>query len=384
MSNKKCNCINSKLFPHRADKCALSSKKKSATKTVDEKDDGQKDTPICNSEAIPVAIVTVMNNGQEEEIIAKRIALDSVDNPITATEEASLVTSTDVDNNDEDLEDTSAAGKDIATEDEAKTMAVNANLPDGNEQCNCSMYKLKKHRKKNCRWKKHLLTAMAVTAGVVATVAIGVATAAAVEANKGHGNKSSEKSDSAAVNDDLSCSVENMRIEGERKESEQAAAARRQQEEEEEQLRAEQAARDEAQRQREADEAALEAAAVATAEALELERKRRKAAEEQAEVDRIRAAYQLEQQVLESERLRAAMIEQKRQQDLERERLRYAQQQSAPQTVFISTSSYSSSYSPSYSTSSRSTTSKPLYGTTKEGTTCKNCIKQGGRCWQHR
>jgi hypothetical protein len=351
MSSKKCNCASSKLFPHRADKCTFSKKKPSA--------------PNDNKES---------NQPKPEEVV--------VPNPETQNVETDIVT--------ENVEqpvsgDTGAEEEIVSEKGEDDVVSANENLPDGNENCNCMMYKVKKHRKKNCRWKKHVATALAVTAGVAAVVAVGVLAAAAVNKN--------DDSNDADVDNDLAPDVERIQIADD---TQTAEAKRLRLEAEAEQRRlAEEELVERARRERIAQlerEATLaeqrRLAEEATAAAVAEERARQERA---AQLEREAAQRRLEQQQRENEALRQAMIEQQRQQEIERERLRQQAQQS---TVFISapstnysnttyvqsTTTYRSSSSSSVSSRS---TGYAKYGTTLKGEPCKNCIRVGGRCHQH-
>ena len=171
MSNKKCNCLNSKLFPHRADKCALLSKKKTNNNSSsrNERKNGNVSLPFNSSDSY----------GETDK--------------------------------DGDCADDTVGV--IITEEEAQTIANNAKLPIGNEQCNCMMYNIQKHRKKYCRWKKHLTT-VAVVSGVFAAVAAGVAIGCAVEATNDETANSKEQNNLAVkMNNEYISSIENNQIE---------------------------------------------------------------------------------------------------------------------------------------------------------------------------
>lgn len=272
--------------------------------------------------------------------------------------------------------------------------ASNLLIANGNEPCDCIAYRLKNHRKNKCRWKKHL-----VLGAAAAVIVAGAVTAAVLLSEKKTATTDTTAEISSGV-DQLSLNPPTLNAEEQHaaqeeeerrihQEEEQRAVQERQREEREAQERVEaetarQLEERERQRVEEGHAASREAARQAVREA---EREVQRLKEEQEERDRQDAL--LQQKI-------AFQNEQIRRQELENARLRrqaeeaqsariYQQQIQINQNMHVQNNvSYQQTYrAPTYSTPVR-VASRPIYGTTQSGTTCKNCIKQGGRCHQHR
>lgn len=135
--SQQCKCVNSRLFPHRANKCMLATKSapSAAASEAPPPPPPVVDAQIFNSELTNQPVPDTDDEGLYDEMIFQ-----------------------------------------IEPAEAEEILHANASLADGNEQCDCIAYRIQRHRKKKCTWKKHLEVGLAATAA--AALAAGTVSAA--------------------------------------------------------------------------------------------------------------------------------------------------------------------------------------------------------------
>lgn len=125
----QCNCINSRLFPHRASKCLLVS--------------GRPDVPLT-----PTMMAHDINARNTSHFQTEALDIYSEESDIKSDSDAVPA----------------------EPEDAETILEANASIANGNEQCDCVAYRLQPHRKSKCCWKNHVLLGMAAAVAVAGSV----------------------------------------------------------------------------------------------------------------------------------------------------------------------------------------------------------------------
>lgn len=124
---KQCNCMNSKLSPHRRDKCMLRvGQKRKKVGSSTEIGQSSSSLPVTNDNSGPIPVVIVHN---EIEIMGEDVTFG---NEVIA-EEAS-----------------SRDGEAVSIGENNITLTSDRIQHDGDAQCDCSTYFMSPHRKKVC------------------------------------------------------------------------------------------------------------------------------------------------------------------------------------------------------------------------------------------
>jgi len=358
--SQKCNCLGSKFSPHRADKCTFARNKKKPAA-----DAAQPLAPLpphaaaeeakesAQDEDLPVPPTTDSSNESDPGILNDFIFVgESNEEAPSRLEENATLTDPPLPSS-EDVTgegNASSSGADnLVPEIDEEAAAGNSTSQNGNEQCDCVAYRVRRHRKKNCKWKQHTIIGLVVAAGAIAAVALA----------------------STDGEDDLSAGVENINLNSPPTEEPAVTEARR---EEDERLRTEREEADRAAAERETEEREARLRA-------EEERRRLMAAQQAHMAAQERENQRLRAEILAAQRANQTFHQQSQQNTT------YNQQSYQFHTTQHNTYSTSSYNAPSYNMTHNSRSAsggRSQVGTTLKGTPCKNCLKQGGRCHQHR